>query len=128
MKICFPSLAAVVLAAGAAAQSAPCFETNFGVNIGAGDDTVSYNNLLGFSFPGPAGPVTSIDISSNGFVWLASSNDNGCCGGYLPSFLTGLPRIAVMWGDLNPGAAGAVWFNTFPASGTQPARPGVTWG
>src|SRR5262245_26771470 len=118
MKICFPSLAAVVLAAGAAAQSAPCFESNFGVNIGAGDDTVSYNNALGFSFPGPSGPVTVIDISSNGFVWLGTSLLNGpeCCSGIASSFTTGNPRVAGYWMDLYPPGApatGGVFFNTF---------------
>jgi len=109
------------------ALGSPCFASPFGTNLNLGDDQVAQNNALGFAFPGPAGPVSSIDISSNGFVWLASSNDNGCCTGYLPSFLSGLPRIALMWGDLNPSMSGAVWFNTFPASGSQPASAVVTW-
>ena len=109
------------------ALGSPCFQSQLGTNLNLGDDQVAQNNALGFTFPGPAGPVTSIDISSNGFVWLASSNDNGCCTGYLPAFLTGLPRIAVMWGDLDPWTAGAVWFNTFPAAGSQPASAVVTW-
>ena len=65
--------------------------------------------------------MTSIDISSNGFVWLASSFDSGCCNADVTTFLTGLPRIAVTWMDLNPTVSGAVYFNALPASGSQPA-------
>jgi hypothetical protein len=132
MNIRFPSLAAVVLAAGAAAQSAPCFETSFGVNIGAGDDTVSYNNPLGFTFPGPSGPVTAIDISSNGFLFLGTNGANGpdCCSGNASQFTTGNPRIAADWMDLYPPgapASGGVFFNTIPASPGHPARAVITW-
>src|ERR1044072_3307076 len=77
MTVSRVSLAVLALAAGLAAQSAPCFETSLGANIGAGDDTVSYTRALGFTFPGPAGPVTTIDISSNGFVWLGTHLAHG---------------------------------------------------
>jgi hypothetical protein len=110
------------------ALSAPCFVSQLGTNLGLGDDQVAPNNALGFTFPGPAGAVTSIDISSNGFVWLASNPfDSGCCNGFATAFVTGLPRIALMWGDLDPSTAGNVWFNTIPASGSQPASAVVTW-
>jgi hypothetical protein len=109
-------------------STAPCFEPNLGTNLGLWDDSVAQGNVLGFSFPGPGGvPVTSIDISSNGFVWLGSSTDNGCCGGYLQGFLTDLPRIAPYWSDLNPSVGGAVYFNAFPATPTSLARAVVTW-
>src|SRR5215831_10754859 len=132
MKICFPSLAALVLAAGAVAQGAPCFESTFGANIGAGDDSVSYNNALGFTFPGPSGPVTAIDISSNGFLFLGTNpaNSPDCCSGNASLFTTGNPRIAGYWMDLYPPGApvgGGVFYNTIPASPGHPARAVVTW-
>jgi hypothetical protein len=124
------ALAVATLVPGLCAQgavNAPCFVTQFGTNLNLGDDDVAQGNLLGFTFPGPAGPITSIDISSNGFVWLGSNFDNGCCNADLQMFLTGMARIAPMWMDLNPFQSGAVWFNTFPAAGSQPASAVVTW-
>ncbi len=123
------ALAAVSLSyLPAQATGAPCLESSLGTNLLLSDDSVAPNNVLGFSFPGPGGaPVTAIDISSNGFVWLGSSNDNGCCGGWLQDFLTNLPRIAPFWGDLDPSSGGGVYFNTFPATPSSIARAVITW-
>ncbi len=108
---------------------APCFEPALGVNLGLGDDQVSQGNALGFSFPGPGNTVvTAIDISSNGFIWLGSNANSDCCNGYVPGFLTDMPRIAPFWTDLYPPAStSGVWFNTFPATATTLARAVVTW-
>ncbi len=122
--------AAAFLSIGLVAQGAStstCFISQFGTALNLADDQVAQNNALGFTFPGPAGPVTSIDISSNGFVWLASSTNAGCCDGNVTAFLTGLARIAPMWTDLDPSQAGQVWFNTIPAAGIQLAGAVVTW-
>ncbi|MCU0863144.1 MAG: hypothetical protein MUC36_05085 [Planctomycetes bacterium] len=119
-------LTSSLLAQGA--LSAPCFVTNLGAPLGLGDDQVAANNALGFTFPGPGGTsVTSIDISSNGFVWLGSNASADCCNGDVTTFLTDTPRIAAMWTDLYPPGNGDVYFNTFPASGTQPASAVITW-
>src|SRR5690348_10229483 len=69
-----------LLVTGLAAQSAaaPCFESGYGANLHLGLDQVQVGTALGFTFPGPAGPVTSISISSDGFVWLGS-NANAAC-------------------------------------------------
>jgi hypothetical protein len=124
----YAALAAVSAALPAqGALSSTCFISQFGTPLGLGDDQVAQGNNLGFTFPGPAGPVTSIDISSNGFVWLAPSTNSACCNGDVQSFLTGLPRIAPLWMDLNPSQSGEVWFNTIPPSGSQPAGAVVTW-
>lgn len=107
---------------------APCFEQNLGTNLNLGDDQVSQGNALGFTFPGPGNlQVTSIDISSNGFVWLASNSNPNCCNGYLASFLTDTPCIAPLWMDLYPPSGQGVYFNTFPATPTSLARAVVTW-
>jgi hypothetical protein len=109
------------------AMTSPCFISNFGTPLNLGDDQVGPGNVLGFSFPGPAGAVTSIDISSNGFVWLGSNLNSACCNGDPVTFLTDMPRLAPMWMDLYPPGGGQVWFNTIPAAGTQPAGAVVTW-
>ena len=109
------------------AMSGPCFVSQLGTSLGLGDDQVAQAQALGFTFPGPAGPVTSIDISSNGFVWLGSSTNSACCNGNVTQFLTGLPRIAMQWTDLYPPGNGDVWFNTFPATPTSPASAVITW-
>jgi len=106
---------------------APCFEASFGTNLQLSDDSVAPANQLGFTFPGPGGAVTAIDISSNGFVWLGSNGNSACCNGDLPTFLSDIARIAPAWMDLNPSTAGAVWFNTFPATPQSLARAVVTW-
>ena len=126
----FTAAVAAALASGLSAQGAlstPCYVTP-GTPLGLGDDQVSQGNALGFTFPGPGGvSVTSIDISSNGFVWLGSNVNSACCNGNEVDFLSSLPRIAAMWTDLYPPAGGDVYFNTFPASGSQPASASITW-
>lgn len=123
-------LAAASLTSGLFAQgalSAPCYVGQLGTPLNLGDDQVASNNALGFTFPGPAGPITSIDISSNGFVWLGSNTNPACCNGDIQTFLTDMPRIAVMWTDLYPPGNGDVYFNTFPATPTTPASAVITW-
>lgn len=131
MSLARTMLAAAITAAAALAQSAPCFEPTLGSNLGLGDDQVAYANLLGFTFPGPGGAVTDIDISSNGLLYLGTnaSNGAGCCYGNATTFLSGNPCIAAMWEDLYPpgSTTGGVFFNTFPATSTTPARAVVTW-
>ncbi len=126
----FAAAVAAALASGLTAQgalTAPCYVSP-GTALGLGDDQVSQGNALGFTFAGPGGvSVTSIDISSNGFVWLGSDPNSACCNGTEPGFLAGLPRIAAMWTDLYPPGNGDVYFNTFPAAGSQPASAAVTW-
>ena len=111
----------LVLVGSALAQVPPCFEVNLGANLQLGDDAVAQGRALGFAFPFPGGSVSAIDISSNGFVWLGSNSDNGCCDGNLANFLSSTARIAPGWFDLDPSSGGAVHFATFPG------RAVVTW-
>lgn len=113
------------------AQTFPCFEQNLGVNLGLGDDQVAPGMPLGFTFPGPGGvSVTAVDVSSNGFVWLGSNANPRCCNGEASKLVIQTPSICPLWIDLDPGSAapgGGVFFNTFPAAGSVPARAVVTW-
>lgn len=110
------------------AVAGPCFQTNFGANLALTDDSVAVGLPLGFNFPKPGGgTVPSISVSSNGFVWLGVRADSGCCNGDITKLTTQMARIAPLWLDLDPGAGGAVWFNTFPAVGGLPASAVVTW-
>ncbi|MFN9948367.1 MAG: hypothetical protein ACK56S_16135, partial [Planctomycetota bacterium] len=111
------------------AVAGPCFQTNFGANLALTDDSVAVGLPLGFNFPKPGGGTTpSISVSSNGFVWLGVNADSGCCAGSETKLLTQMARIAPFWLDLapDPAAGGAVWFNTFAASGNVPASAVVT--
>lgn len=117
---------ALLLAAPAAPQGlpGPCWESNVGTNLFLGDDSVSPALPLGFAFPLPGGGTTrEIEVSSNGFLYLVtgSGNGSGCCNGNAVDFLSGPPRIAAAWSDLNPGAAGGVYFDT------RPDRAVITW-
>jgi hypothetical protein len=110
------------------AVAGPCFQTNFGANLALTDDSVAVGLPLGFNFPKPGGgTVPSISVSSNGFVWLGVRADSGCCNGDVTKLTSQMARIAPLWLDLDPGAGGAVWFNTFPAGGGLPASAVVTW-
>jgi hypothetical protein len=130
-KLISSAIAVAVLASSLAAQGAigaPCFVNALGANLALTDDSVAVGLPLGFSFPAPGGSaVTAISVSSNGFVWLGSNADSGCCNGDANKLTTQMARIAPFWLDLNPSAGGAVWFNTFPAVGTTPASAVITW-
>lgn len=111
-----------------AALTAPCTTTALGTNLGLDDDGVAESVVLGFAFPTPGGgTVNAIDICANGFVWLAANGTDGCCDATLAEFLNDDPRIAVLWTDLDPSAAGGVWFASHPAGGGLPAHAIVTW-
>lgn len=83
------------------------FETAIGTATGIGDDAL-YTVSLPFSFgyaTNPAGS-NSIDVCSNGFIWLASGTSTSTA--YSPSAtsLFNMPsRIAPFWVDLDPTAA-----------------------
>jgi hypothetical protein len=125
------AIAATSVSALLPAQNFPCFEQNLGTNLNLGDDQVASGLPLGFTFTGPGNvTTTSIDVASNGFVWLATSVNPRCCNGEAQKFVIQQPSIAPLWMDLDPSAApagGGVFFNAFPAVGSAPARAVVTW-
>lgn len=110
------------------ALNAPCATPALGTDLGLDDDGVAAALPLGFSFPLPGGgTVAAIDVCANGFVWLANNGTDGCCDASLAGFLSDDPRIAVLWTDLDPSAAGSVWFASNPAGSGLPAHAIVTW-
>lgn len=132
MQTLFSSATAfAVFASSLAAQgalSASCFDATLSTNLSLGDDAVAVGLPLGFTFPGPGGSaVTSISVSSNGFVWLGSNPESGCCNGDPVKLTAQMARIAPFWVDLDPSAGGTVRFNAVPASGTTSARAVITW-
>jgi len=127
-------LSALALCAVASAQ---CFETNFGTQIGLGDDTLLAAQAIGFNFPMGATNYTHIIPNTNGCAFL-HTGATGALGttatGYSTSAATmltnlrgaagGAPRLAAYWRDLNLTAAnsGAVWGNNSVAG-----RYVLTW-
>ena len=92
-----------------------------GTNAGLTDDSVTGPWPLGFSFPHPGGTgsTTSIDISSNGYVYLEPGTIPGsrCCDASARSvriFRQETPSWAVFGTDLDPSLGGTVWVNQTP--------------
>lgn len=95
--------------------------TTGGTALPLGDDAVSMPQNLGFTFPYPTGArsTTTVDVSSNGFVYLepGAIQSSRCCNAtaaILRAFRNDAPSWAVLGMDLDPGASGTVWFNTAP--------------
>ncbi|HEX5052205.1 MAG TPA: hypothetical protein VFZ65_10565 [Planctomycetota bacterium] len=103
---------------------ASCFDADLGTALGMGDDTLSNGHALGFDFPLPGGGVTNtIDICSNGFVWLQSGTSTSASPtpGDIP-LRNGPPRLCPLWTDLKfPTSASDVFFRT------QSDRAVITW-
>lgn len=78
--------------------------------INLGDNQVSNNINIGFSFDYYGETFTRFKISSNGFITLGTSNFNsGCCAGQnMPNAADPDNVIAGYWNDLNPGQAGTI--------------------
>jgi hypothetical protein len=112
---------------------APCWETSLGTNLGLTDESYASNLSLGFTFNFGGVPYTAITVCSNGYIWMGSGAPNSLLPDYLPSTAnlnTQGPRLAPLWMDFDPsvtGNGGNVWFNTFAATATRPARAVITW-
>ena len=122
---------AALLAVSAGAQ-VPCWETSFGNNLTLGDDAYSIALPLGFTFTFNGIAYTDVVVCSNGYLWLGPAAPAGLVPDYSPTeakLSSEGPRIAPLWLDFNPAASGSgnVWFNTFPANGSTPARAVATW-
>ncbi len=117
---------AALFSANATAQVV--FDPNIGTGIGAGDDSVTPGNALGFNFTMPDGSVvTAIDIDSNGLIY---SGGSGAASDFTESagdLVGSSAKICCFWDDLNPsdGLSDDVYFNAYN-NGTQNVAV-ITW-
>lgn len=121
----FPIAVAIASLAALAQAQVPCFESNRGPNLGLGFAQVQIGQPLGFFFPSPSGGTSTISISSMGFVWLGNNANPGVSPAV--SGFAGSSRIAAMWSLLDASMGPGVFFNSFPATVSSPARAVVTW-
>lgn len=104
------------------AQSASCYEPDFGTLVGNGDDMLFPASNLGFSFPFAGTSFTQIRISTNGFVHLGNNGtSSGCCASAASLLVSQPARIAVLWTDLVVDPPGGVYLKTLPGIAV------VTW-
>ena len=100
----------------------PCFDPNIGADLVLGDDALAVGLNLGFQFPYCNTSTATIDVCSNGFVWLqtgvTTSTDPSES---IAEFLAQSDRIAVVWNDFAPNQSGSVHFNALPGSAL------ITW-
>lgn len=78
---------------------------------GFGDDTTLQNFPIGFGFPYAGAIVNSVDICSNGFLWL-TSNASADYSATVAEFLSLSPRIAPLWRDMSPQIGGTIYWDT----------------
>jgi hypothetical protein len=91
------------------------FFTGFANNLLAGDDT-THVVALPYPFPFHGQLLSSVIVSSNGFVWLSTTNaGSGCCSGSVTTLLSSEPRIAAHWTDLYT-SPGGVFADLDPAT------------
>ncbi len=122
------SLGGLMLAStgtGYAVSSAPIWEPNFANAITTGDDAVTDEPL---PFTANFGGVVTgtIGIDSNGRVWLSGSQISNFSENSA-SFVSNAASVAPLWDDLNPLNGGSVFYDTFPATMSTPARAVITW-
>jgi hypothetical protein len=122
------TLLTVALLSSVAFSQAPCFETSFGTNLGAGDDVVLPLQPIGFAFPFGGATYTHLHVSTNGFFYLSNGGLPApgtalCCSGDPARLVDGSPKICPLFTDLTViSAQGSyVYLNSGPASCT------VTW-
>ncbi|MBL8756363.1 MAG: hypothetical protein JNK15_23920 [Planctomycetes bacterium] len=100
------------------------FYTPTSAPIQTGDDYVTGPFALPVPWSWSGGVTSSIDVSSNGFVWLQSGNFNSrCCNGSPFGLLNDPASICGHWMDLNPASGGSVHVDVDPNS----LEVHVTW-
>jgi hypothetical protein len=104
-KILAASTTIAALAGNALAQCSNYSLVPAGTSLALTDDSV---RTVGLPFPFPFNGVnyTVITIASNGFVWLGTNTQSDLTD-LETELLAEPPRIAVLWDDLNPAAAGS---------------------
>lgn len=121
--------AAVALLGGSLAAQITCYEPQFGTLLGTGDDTLFAIQPVGFAFPFGGVTYTDLHISTNGLFFLSNAGTpapgTATGGSYSPTgttLVTGSPKIAPNWHDLNVVAPGGVYLNN-----TIPGKCVITW-
>lgn len=95
----------------------PTYFTGFSNNLMLSDDQ-SVSVPLPFTFPYGSSTISSIYVSSNGFLTLGTTDPgSGCCNGSAAALLSGPPRFAAWWADLYPPGGGGVYADLDPATG-----------
>lgn len=95
----------------------PTYFTGFSNNLMLADDQ-AIAVTLPFVFPYGTSSVSTIYVSSNGFITLGTTNPgSGCCTGTAAGLLSGPPRIAAWWADLYPPGGGGVYADLDTVSG-----------
>src|SRR5262245_3911851 len=125
----YPRLLAAAFAASSVLAQSQFFEQSLGTDLNLGDDTTAQGLSLGFPFTYAGVAYTQISVCANGYVVLAPTNTDNDWTPSESELLTRAPRVCPLWNDMNPSAmnSGHVWFNTFPAGASSPARAVVTW-
>ena len=100
--------ASLALAAAAAAQCTTCGNAPPGVNLLLTDDSVLRVALpFTWTFNGIA--YNDITVGSNGWIKAGNGGTATELGDSTATMLSGAPRIAAVWDDLNPTAGGGVY-------------------
>lgn len=103
----------------------PCFEPDFGVQLGGGDDVTLPLTTLGIVFPFAGSTYTDFYASTNGFLYLrngpaGTTPSSRCCVGSVAAALanTSGPMICPFWTDLflAPANAGQVCVKYTPSA------------
>lgn len=88
------------------ARTQTVFEENIGPCVLQGDDTfLPFNFAPSFHFPFMGAVYQGLFVGSNGYVTFTEGDDS--LGEDVSQLLSGPPRIAALWDDLNPGVTGA---------------------
>lgn len=93
--------------------------------VSLGDDAVSAQLPIGFTFNFFCNDYTQFRISSNGFITFNNSGASGCCSGQnIPNGSNPNNLVAFAWEDLDPGNGGQPAENLirYETIGTAPNR------
>ncbi len=88
-----------------------------GTNLGLTDDS-NGNAPIGFTFNFYGTGFSNVFVGSNGFITFGAGS-NVLANGAIPSAAVPNNAIYAMWDDLNPGAAGGVFYQTLGTPGVD---------
>lgn len=77
----------------------------------------------GAGFPYPGGVTNSIDVGSNGYVFLQPGTSTLAFYGATTGLLNDAPRLCAAWGDWDPSVGGSIHYDVAPGD----AYVTITW-